>query len=432
MALLLLLNCHGAVLLIVERMKVVLTCSVGTFAAFVSDAPDIAGRSLSCRETDTVPNVHRHNVLDVVPSATINWHYIVDVHVGAQEEEQVPTPTTGSMTTSTPRADLTNDHVAAPLFRASCATPQRSAIHRTPSSARVTVARNARHWDLDASSTVGLIRRVIGSALAHAVSTHYAAGLPFVAAGSLANRLRTFFLLLVFNAAPVALAAFTHEAHYHLDWIRQNSAGTLCYYPGVPVKERPCVDDHLKNILDAHVNNALGSGLSIAYYSTEDGTILGGAGWDDWNTTTLPVAVCLSGAVGCLADTYVSTCRYSTREDDFGDPLAHVPECAKNLPQQRVTDGCYLNPASAKPQHRLSAVDIFGIVAGVVSLLSAALGGFYKWRKWRILHATGVTDSADVELPELPVSTEGPGDAAMHAGDAATPLGDAPTVVSEH
>ncbi|KAH7096740.1 hypothetical protein BKA62DRAFT_820985 [Auriculariales sp. MPI-PUGE-AT-0066] len=228
--------------------------------------------------------------------------------------------------------------------------------------------------------------------------------------------MRTFFPLLVLNAAPFALAAFTHEAHYHLDWIRQNSAGTLCYYPGVPVKERPCVDVHLKDILDAHVNNALGPGLSIAYYSTEDGTILGGAGWDDRNMTTLPV----------------HTCRYSTREDDFGDPLAHVPECAKNLPQQRVTDGCYLNPASAKPQHRLSAVDIFGIVAGVVSLLSAGLGGFYKWRKWRILHATGVNDSEDVELLERPVSTEGPGDAAMHDGDATTPLSDAPTVVAGH
>ncbi|KAH7096725.1 hypothetical protein BKA62DRAFT_820941, partial [Auriculariales sp. MPI-PUGE-AT-0066] len=146
---------------------------------------------------------------------------------------------------------------------------------------------------------------------------------------------------LFFHAPSAALAAFTHEACYHLDLVRQNNLDTFCYYPGVLRKNRPCTNDQLQTILDAHVNNALGSGLSIAYYSAEDGADLGNVGWNGWNTTTSPVAVCLSGAIDNLPNAFVSTCRYSTRDDDFDDPRAHVPECWVNLPQQRVVDGCY-------------------------------------------------------------------------------------------
>ncbi|KAH7096712.1 hypothetical protein BKA62DRAFT_603566, partial [Auriculariales sp. MPI-PUGE-AT-0066] len=147
---------------------------------------------------------------------------------------------------------------------------------------------------------------------------------------------------LIFNPASTAFAAFTHEAHYHLDSIRQNSLGAFCFYPGVLRDERPCTSNQLRIILDTHINNALGSGLSIAYYSTEDGAILGGTGWADWKTTTSPVAVCLSGAINDLPNAFVSTCRFSAGDDDLEDSHGvHVPECAMNLPQQRLTDGCY-------------------------------------------------------------------------------------------
>ncbi|KAH7096714.1 hypothetical protein BKA62DRAFT_489449 [Auriculariales sp. MPI-PUGE-AT-0066] len=267
---------------------------------------------------------------------------------------------------------------------------------------------------INALASTGFVATVTNAA--HVSVAHCAASIHFV--GRISARLPISLLLsfFAFRHVSAVQAAFTHNTVYRLDSVRQNYAGTFCFYPGVLVSERPCADSRLQSVLDAHVNNALGSGLSIAYYSTEDGAILGGAEWNAWNTTTLRVALCLSGAVNYLPNAFVSTCHYSMRDDDFEDPQARASECAVNLPQQRVTDGCY--PASPLPapgpRHRLSGAEIFGIVASSVGLLSSALG-IYMWVQRRRRRAGAVNGTHDLPLEERRSSTEDPDDANMRS-----------------
>lgn len=134
------------------------------------------------------------------------------------------------------------------------------------------------------------------------------------------------FLLL---ATPTTNAAFSRFAHWRLDTIEQTYAGARCFHPGAkPTPGHACIDSTLGSLLDAHIMNDQGSGLSIAYYDLADRSVLGGAGWADWDNVVLPVGLCMSGAIGGLVDVYSTICRFSITDDDHDMPSAHIQECA--------------------------------------------------------------------------------------------------------
>ena len=97
-------------------------------------------------------------------------------------------------------------------------------------------------------------------------------------------------------------------------------------------------------VLAAHLKNDHGAGLSIAYYDTTDGSVLGSAGWTNWDNVVLPVGVCLSRQVDGLHDAYTATCPFTIANDDHDTHNSHLGECAVNLPQLRVAEGCYMPP----------------------------------------------------------------------------------------
>ncbi|KAH7102695.1 hypothetical protein BKA62DRAFT_769549 [Auriculariales sp. MPI-PUGE-AT-0066] len=165
---------------------------------------------------------------------------------------------------------------------------------------------------------------------------------PHAGGGSGRSWLDLFLLLL---ATTTVRAAFTHDALFHLDWIRKHNAGSYCFHPGtLPGRSGFCSDVTLDALLDVHTSLDHGPGLSIAYYSLPDLTVLGGAGWSGWNTTSGPVGLCLSGVIEGIPDAYVTKCRFATRDNDQEDPFSHSRECALDVPQKRVVDGCYVPP----------------------------------------------------------------------------------------
>ncbi|KAH7092798.1 hypothetical protein BKA62DRAFT_722432 [Auriculariales sp. MPI-PUGE-AT-0066] len=153
------------------------------------------------------------------------------------------------------------------------------------------------------------------------------------------------FLFLIIT--DTTSAAFTREAAYRLDQVRPNSAGTYCFHPRtLPGRIASCMDQSLSMLLDIHVNNKHGPGLSISYYDTQDLSVLGGADWREWNTTSGPVGVCLSGSIEGIEGSYLTFCRYATSDDDHSSRTAQAVKCSIDRPQQRVVDGCYLPPSS--------------------------------------------------------------------------------------
>ncbi|KAH7092800.1 hypothetical protein BKA62DRAFT_834634 [Auriculariales sp. MPI-PUGE-AT-0066] len=181
-----------------------------------------------------------------------------------------------------------------------------------------------------------------------------------------------------------ASAAFTRDALYHLDQIRPNPTGTYCFYPRtLPGRLTSCFDHALSALLDIHVNNARGSGLSILYYDTFDFTVLGGAHWKGWNTTRGQVGVCLSGAIEGIDGSYLTICRFAAGDDDHSSPPAQALRCAIDRPQQRVVDGCYAPPRGIY-EFKLNgpteaAFAIVGLALAVLTPACAVL----RWMKRR-------------------------------------------------
>ncbi|KAH7096708.1 hypothetical protein BKA62DRAFT_718744 [Auriculariales sp. MPI-PUGE-AT-0066] len=221
-----------------------------------------------------------------------------------------------------------------------------------------------------------------------------------IASGFRSRRLLLSLLFALTFAPKSTHTAITHEAIYRLDWVRQNYAGTFCFYPGVRSNRRSCTDPLLAAMLQTHVNNARGPGLSVAYYSANDGAILGGAEWGAWNTSFQPVVLCLSGAVDTFADTFVSVCRYATRNDDHDDPLAHAAECSNNYSPQRVSDGCYNSPGVHGFSLSKRAEDIITIVTTILAIMSAiatVIYALYKWTRARYLRKYNTVDALPVD-----------------------------------
>ena len=192
-----------------------------------------------------------------------------------------------------------------------------------------------------------------------------------------------FFLLLPFLSTLPVDGAFTHPAQWKLDEIEQTHAGTWCYRPGSsPAHTRQCANNTLSALLEAHISNDHGAGLSIAFYDLEDLSVFGGASWANWDDVALPVGVCTSGRVDGLDDTYSTTCRFAVADNDHATPSAHAEECIINRPQLRVTDGCYTLPPR-RPWFRLddSTSSILAIVGLIISLPLVATVRWYRRRR---------------------------------------------------
>jgi len=241
----------------------------------------------------------------------------------------------------------------------------------------------------------------------------------------LTGQFRALLLCLLFLAAHTANAAITHPARWRLDAIEQTYAGTWCFRPGTnPPPTHACNNSTLTVLLNAHVNNDHGPGLSIAYYDLKDASVLGGVGWADWDAMMLPVGVCMSGAVDSFANTYSTTCRFAMSDNDHETPSAHITECSVNRPQLRVTDGCY-TPPPRRSRFRLddSASGILTIIGLIIALPSIVLGA-YRWYSARRALALQQAQLEDGQVvPLVPVDRRG-GDGAIasqepHLRDAA-------------
>jgi len=186
-------------------------------------------------------------------------------------------------------------------------------------------------------------------------------------------------LLMVFMLLTIAPAhaAFTRPATWKLNSIEQALSGAWCFIPGAnaePVHE--CQDSALKQLLDVHTNNMGGAGLSVEYYDLDDNSALGGAAWRGWNTTVLPVGLCMSGSVTPVSEPqYLTICRLSYGDDDHDLPSAHVGQCAVAHPQNLVSDGCY-HP----PHHGASAVARLNVALVVLGAVASIIGiGTFLW-----------------------------------------------------
>ena len=203
-----------------------------------------------------------------------------------------------------------------------------------------------------------------------------------------------FLVLIPLLTASFAEAAFTHPARWKLDSIEETYAGTWCFHPGPnPSFASICANTTLNVLLNIHLLNELGAGLSIAYYDLEDGSVLGGAGWSGWRAVGRPVGLCTSGAVTGLGNAFRTICRFATTDDDLENLDAHAQECMMPHAQLRVTDGCY-TPPERRGLFRLddTATSILTIL-GLLITLPGIFYGLYRWycarRAARLMRAEG-------------------------------------------
>ena len=210
-------------------------------------------------------------------------------------------------------------------------------------------------------------------------------------------------ILFLLSAPSLGEAAFTHPALWNIDAIKQTYAGTWCYIPGVSsAHEPPCTDATLNALIGAHIGNAHGAGLSIAYYSIEDFSTLGGAGWASWDVVGLPVGVCMSGAVDGIANAYSTTCRFAFKDNDHSSPSAHAEKCTVNRAQLRVIDGCYIPPAP-RSRFRLddstsSVIEILGLL---IALSTIAYGTYRRWGVRRRVQQPERDDEPGLQLATI-------------------------------
>jgi len=156
----------------------------------------------------------------------------------------------------------------------------------------------------------------------------------------------------------------------------------------------------LSALLDVHITNNQGAGLSIAYYDLVDFSVLGGADWNNWGAVTLPVGVCMAGRVDGLEKTFSTTCRFAVTDNDHETPSSHAEECIVSRPQLRIIDGCY-TPPPRRPWFRLdeSTSSVLTIISIVIAL---PLFGLYRWyRTRRTRQQVGLEDGQALPLGGL-------------------------------
>ena len=186
-------------------------------------------------------------------------------------------------------------------------------------------------------------------------------------------------VLILFPVVSLAEAAFTHPAHWKLDSIDSTYAGTWCFRPGPnPTFSSACANATLGALLDIHLHNSFGSGLSIAYYDLDDGSVFGGAGWSGWDSVELPVGVCMSGAVNGLDNVFRTICRFAITDNDHDSPDAHAQECVVPRAQLRVTDGCYSPPVRHGPFHLDDTASAIIAILGLLIVIPGMTFGAYR------------------------------------------------------
>jgi len=202
-----------------------------------------------------------------------------------------------------------------------------------------------------------------------------------------------------------------------VDSIVQKDADTWCFRPGDSLPTQPplaCNNATLSTLMDAHINNTLSSGLSIAYYDLGDASVLGGASWADWNSTALPVGLCMSGAVadGTVAGQearYVTVCRFTDhdRDHDYNYASAKELQCIAALPQKFVSDGCYdpqlpIGPRAASTPW--DAIIIILLIVVMFPVLHSIVYSIWKMRaraRARARARTRTRAQEETAIPEL-------------------------------
>jgi len=185
---------------------------------------------------------------------------------------------------------------------------------------------------------------------------------------------RYIILIAIISTIGLVHASFTRHSQWKMDEIDQTLAGAWCFKPGPsPSIARDCTNHNLSTLLDGHVKNDRGLGLSIVYYDLHDGSVLGGAGWFRWEHVALPIAVCMSGAVTGVGSAYRTICRLAMENDDHDRELVHEQECSIDLPQRHVIDCCY-EPPPRKRRFRLddtsdSAIALLGLIIALPSVM---------------------------------------------------------------
>ncbi|KZW01637.1 hypothetical protein EXIGLDRAFT_829856 [Exidia glandulosa HHB12029] len=174
-------------------------------------------------------------------------------------------------------------------------------------------------------------------------------------------------LLLTLAYSLLAPATFTVPGCWQQNCLVQNDAGTLCLRPsynGVP--NGNCNDVVLMQLLDIHVHSS--AGFSVAYYD-ERGSILGHTIWPVPTPLPFPVFVCMSGRRNDLDNGFRTLCRTALHDNDIRNPSAHARECAMEVPQLIVSDGCYTAPPKpANPLDRPALIHALFVLGGMVTI----------------------------------------------------------------
>lgn len=146
-------------------------------------------------------------------------------------------------------------------------------------------------------------------------------------------------LLLAFQSTFVH-GLFTKTSCYGSNCVQQDSRGRWCYVPDprsstdVTCKGGYARDASMSAVMAVHLKQ----GLSIAYYSGVDNSLLGGADFPFPSSGGI-VRICMSGKAG--DGSYQTFCENIHQDNDIygltGDPF-----CIIAVGQDFVSDGCYV------------------------------------------------------------------------------------------
>ncbi|KZV92541.1 hypothetical protein EXIGLDRAFT_71417 [Exidia glandulosa HHB12029] len=176
-------------------------------------------------------------------------------------------------------------------------------------------------------------------------------------------------VLLTLAVASTVLARFTTPGCWQRNCLVQNDAGTLCLQAAYNGPMKKCTDAVLSLLLDVHINSKIG--LSIAYYD-ELGSFLGPTIWPVPNPLPFTVFVCMTGRRSDTSGGHRTLCRTALHDDDIHHAAAHIRECAVELPQRFVSDGCYTaspeSSAAANSIDRPALVHALFVLGGIVTI----------------------------------------------------------------
>ena len=151
--------------------------------------------------------------------------------------------------------------------------------------------------------------------------------------------LNVLFTLLALQFTSVH-GLFTETSCYGSNCVQQDSQGRWCYVPDSRTSSdgscngAPGRDASMDAVMAVHLNQ----GLSIAYYSGVDNSLLGGADFPFPSSGGI-VRLCLSGKAG--DGSYQTFCENIHQDNNIAG-LAGDPYCIIAVGQNFVSDGCYV------------------------------------------------------------------------------------------